>query len=296
MQVRYQMPFDREREDASNIIALEHINLQQPDQQLAALFYVAGLQFTRDPYLMVGVDNMWINIGRTQMHLPTHPSAGQQLRGTIGITVPDIDLLERSLCKVQPALAGTRFDFHRSADTISVNCPWGNRFHCHPPDPERWGSTQLGIVYVEFDVASASARPVADFYTRMLGAPTHLEPNVHGLETAVVRVGADQQLRFAETRESIAAYDGHHIQVYVADFSGPYRRLKERNLVSKETNAHEWRFIDIIDVDTGETVYQLEHEVRSLRHPLCGRPLVNRNPEQSNAAYSKGHDAFRGMY
>jgi hypothetical protein len=72
--------------------------------------------------------------------------------------------------------------------------------------------------------------------------------------------------------------------------------LNERKLVSRETDAHEWRFIDIIDPDSGRTIYQLEHEVRSIRHPLFGRSLVNRNPAQTNRDYVKGQDAFRGSY
>jgi hypothetical protein len=31
-----------------------------------------------------------------------------------------------------------------------------------------------------------------------------------------------------------------------------------------------------------------------LTHPLCARPLVNRNPQQSNRAYRPGADAFSG--
>jgi hypothetical protein len=31
--------------------------------------------------------------------------------------------------------------------------------------------------------------------------------------------------------------------------------------------------------------------VRSMRHPLFARPLVNRNPEQSNVRYAPGYDA-----
>ena len=62
--------YDRAGEDVSNIVHLEHVNLTQPDQRLATLFYVAGLGGTRDPYLMVGLENMWVNLGRSQMHLP----------------------------------------------------------------------------------------------------------------------------------------------------------------------------------------------------------------------------------
>ena len=45
--------------------------------------------------------------------------------------------------------------------------------------------------------------------------------------------------------------------------------------------------------DLGNIVL-LEHEVRSLTHPLYARSLVNRNPAQTNLAYVRGHDAFRG--
>ncbi|MFL6662043.1 MAG: hypothetical protein ACJ8G7_07670, partial [Rhizobacter sp.] len=139
-------PFDRRRDDTSNILLLEHVNLQQPDQALATLFYVVGLQGTRDPYLMVGVDNMWVNFGRTQMHLPTSRSGAQLLRGSIGLVVPDLDALEASLGKARAGLAGTRFGFERHADRIDATCPWGNRFRCHAPNAQRWGQTQLGIV------------------------------------------------------------------------------------------------------------------------------------------------------
>ena len=287
-------PFNRRRDDTSNILLLEHVNLQQPDQALATLFYVVGLQGTRDPYLMVGVDNMWVNFGRTQMHLPTSRSGAQLLRGSIGLVVPDLDALEASLGKARAGLAGTRFAFERQADRIDATCPWGNRFRCHAPNAERWGQTQLGIVDVELDVAPGCARAIAAFYGEVLHAPSQLEANAEGLETAAIRVGADQRLRYAETRRDIAPYDGHHVQVYLADFSGPYERLKARRLVSRETDAHEWRFVDIVDLSSGATLCQLEHEVRSLRHPLYGRPLLNRNPAQSNSAYRRGQDGFRG--
>ena len=52
--------FDRAAEDLGNSIHLEHVNVQVPDQHLATLFYVAGLGLTRDPYLMVSDDNMWV--------------------------------------------------------------------------------------------------------------------------------------------------------------------------------------------------------------------------------------------
>ena len=92
------------------------------------------------------------------------------------------------------------------------------------------------------------------------------------------------------TDAAAAAYDGHHIQVYVADFSGPHGRLADRGLVSQEDNQHQYRFRDIADVDSGELLFTLEHEVRSMTHPLFARPLANRNPDQTNQQFAPGHE------
>ena len=43
--------FDRSKEDVGNVQLLEHVNVTVPDQGLAAMFYVTGLGFTRDPYI-----------------------------------------------------------------------------------------------------------------------------------------------------------------------------------------------------------------------------------------------------
>ena len=67
------------------------LKLVIPNQELATLYYISGLQLTRDPFLLTGIDNMWVNIGRNQLHLPSREPAPQLLRGTLGIVVPNID-------------------------------------------------------------------------------------------------------------------------------------------------------------------------------------------------------------
>ncbi len=284
--------FDRAREDVSNIIHLEHVNVTQPDQRLATLFYVAGLGGTRDPFIMVGLDNMWVNLGRSQMHLPTNKP--QVLRGTIGLVVPELALLRKRLEKVSPGLKGTAFDFEDHGGHVSATCPWGNRFRCHAPAPE-FGETELAMAYIEYDVPVGSAAGIARFYSGIIGAPAVLA-SIKGSPAASVSVGRDQRLLFRETDAALPEYDGHHMQVYLADFSAPYRKLMDRGLISRETDAHEWRFQDIVDPQTGQALFRIEHEVRSMKHPLFGRPLVNRNPAQSNSNYLRGQDPFRGIY
>lgn len=282
--------FDREEEDLGNVVALEHVNTRVPDQRLATLFYISGLGLTRDPYLMTGVDNMWVNVGKSQFHLPTGDA--QVLRGHVGLVVPDIPALLRRLAAVAPVLEGTSFAFREEGDFVEAVSPWGNRIRCHAPST-RFGGMTLGMPYVEFSVPGGTAAPIARFYREILRTPAVVVEDKAG-EHARVSVGPGQSLVFRETERPLPAYDGHHIQIYLADFSGPYRRLVERGLITEESDRHQYRFQEIVDLDTGRPLFVIEHEVRSMRHPLYARPLVNRNPAQTNRDYRPGHDSFRG--
>jgi hypothetical protein len=281
-------PYDRAAEDLGNVVLLEHVNTRIPDQRLSTLFHVTGLGFTRDPYLMTSTDNMWINIGRNQFHLPT--GGPQVLRGRIGLVVPDLNALARRLAKVREPLDGTRFDFREGDGVIDAVSPWGNRLRCHAPE-SRFGGVNLGVPYVEFDVPRNSAGGIARFYREILAAPAQALDDNEG-KRARVQIGKDQALLFRETDGAIPPYDGHHIQIYIADFSGPYGRLKQRRLIMEESDRHQYRFKDIVDLDSGEVLFTIEHEVRSMRHPLFNRPLVNRDPAQTNTGYRPGRDAW----
>ena len=74
--------FDRTRDDLGNIVALEHVNVTVPDQRLAMLFYIIGMGFTRDPYMQVGDENMFV----------------------FGLTVEELDNLHTLLIKVHEKL------------------------------------------------------------------------------------------------------------------------------------------------------------------------------------------------
>src|SRR5437763_3127261 len=103
-------------EDVGNIISLEHVNVTIPDQPTAMIFYILGMGFTRDPYMNVGLNNMWINIGEQQMHLPTRDP--QVIPGHIGIVVPNLEALEGRLMSVRDSLAGTKFSYSVEADHV----------------------------------------------------------------------------------------------------------------------------------------------------------------------------------
>src|ERR1700741_3555392 len=148
--------FDRTQEDLGNSIHLEHVNVQVPDQRLATLFYVTGLGLTRDPYLMVSDTHMWVNVGRSQFHLPT--GAAKVLRGHTGLVIAGRQALLDRLASVAGKLAGTAFSFREHADHVEAKCPWGNRVRCYEPDSTRFGRIRLGIPYVEFDVPVGTAK------------------------------------------------------------------------------------------------------------------------------------------
>jgi hypothetical protein len=279
--------FDRAAEDLGNSIHLEHVNVQVPDPHLAQLFYAVGLGLTRDPYLMVSDTNMWINVGRSQFHLPTGPA--QVVRGHTGLVISGRAALLNRLARVKPKLDGTKFSFAEHNDYVEATCPWGNRVRVHEPDAERFGRIALGIPYVEFDVPVGTAKAIAAFYPAVFGTPAAVA-NGDGT-VARTLMGKNQYLQFRETDAPQPDFDGHHVQMYIADFSGPYEKLKARNLISVEDNQYQYRFQDIVDLDSGKVLWSVEHEVRSVTHPMYLRPLVNRNPATTNQNYANGYDA-----
>jgi hypothetical protein len=280
--------FDRAVEDIGNIVTLEHVNTRVPDQQLAVTFYLMGLGLTRDPYLMAGTGNMWINVGRAQFHLPTHEQA-QVLTGHTGLVIPHRDALLERLKSVKPALKGTKFAFAEHNDYVEVTCPWGNKIRCYEPG-ERFGAMRLGMPYVEIDAPKGTAAGIARFYNKIIGTNAKAEKD-GGDDVARVASGDGQQLIFRETDKKLPKYDGHHIAIYLADFSGPYKKLLKRGMVSEESDQHQYRFLDIFDPKDDKVLLRIEHEVRSMRHPMYARPLVNREPRMNNRNYVPGYES-----
>jgi hypothetical protein len=279
--------YDRTTEDTGNVVSLEHVNVQIADQQTATLFYIVGMGLTRDPYLTVGLENMWLNAGRQQFHVPTRPNAPQVLRGEIGIVVPDLDGLEQRLTGIQKQLEGTLFAFTRENGHVEVTCPWGNKFLCTGP-VGNFGAT-FGLPYVQFDVPVGTANGIASFYTKVMRAEASVSER-NGSPAALIQAGSDQVIVFRENASELPDYDGHHIAIYISDFSSPQTWLAGRGLVFEESNEHQYRFRDIVDVETGAVLYTIEHEVRSMRHPMYARNLVNRDPSINMGNYTRSSE------
>lgn len=280
--------FDRTQEDLGNIVELGHVNVRVPDQSKAVAFYIMGLGLTRDPYLMAGLDNMWVNVGRGQFHLPTRGT--DVVRGTTGLVMPDLEALMRRLHNAKTYLEGTRFSFKEVGDVVETTCPWGNRIRVHAPDHAKFGPMRVGMPYVECDIASGTdLAAIARFYTDILGGIAGVSSDERG-PYAWANTSAESRVIFRESKEPLPEYDAHHIQITLADFSGPHKKLLERGLISEESDQHQYRFLDIVDVDTNKPLHRIEHETRSMRHPMFNRTFINRNPDMNNRNFIPGYE------
>ena len=122
--------YDRAAEDLGNIVNLGHVNYRVPDQIAATEFYISGLGLTRDPAMMTATNNMWVNVGDSQFHLPTgDPVIGPGI--VTGLVMPDLDKLRERLDRVKNKLKDTKFSITNTNDYVEATCPWGNRVRCH---------------------------------------------------------------------------------------------------------------------------------------------------------------------
>jgi hypothetical protein len=148
----------------------------------------------------------------------------------------------------------------------------------------------LGIDYVEFQCPIGTAERIALFYDSVFDASVSCFDLGDGTQICMVAIGdiddqgkPEQSLLFRETKEKIPPYDGHHIALYVgnssADFEAAYRNADLSGIVwcnprfsdKADTleGARKWkqfRFKNIVDMETGETIFELEHEIRSIEH------------------------------
>ena len=281
--------FDRTVEDLGNVVELGHVNVTVPDQSKAIAYYLMGLGLTRDPYLMAGLENMWVNVGRGQFHLPSRDTP-QVVRGTTALVMPDLEALLKRLDYAKQYLEGTKFSFKEAGDVVETTCPWGNKIRVHAPDPQRFGPLRVGMPYVELDVAAGTnLEGIARFYREILGGIAGVSKDERG-PYAWANTSADSKVTYRETKKKLPPYDGHHIQITLADFSGPHKKLVERGLITEESDQHQYRFVDIVDVDTNKPLAQIEHETRSMRHPMFNRAYINRNPDMNNRNFVPGYE------
>mmetsp|Transcript_14649 Transcript_14649/g.22656 ORF Transcript_14649/g.22656 Transcript_14649/m.22656 type:complete len:416 (-) Transcript_14649:138-1385(-) len=147
----------------------------------------------------------------------------------------------------------------------------------------------IGIDYVEFRCPRGTVPPISEFYECALGAVVDVVQDGAD-DVAIVCCGKisasgrpTQCLIFRESDEPTPPYDGHHVAMYVGDtkddFEHVYKNCEKAGVVwvnprfsDKATSLEgakrykQFRFKDILDLETGKTVFTLEHEMRSVEH------------------------------
>ena len=165
--------------------------------------------------------------------------------------------------------------------------------------------SQPGIRFVQIACPTGTAPAIAKFYREMLHCTvfetkaTTMSGKTGADETdkmvgcAIISVGpgvhvvfAEQQQKEDETEEislpeAMKAMEGVHMCIYANDFAGIYQRLSKENLIwtnprfvhldtcdtwEEAAASRTLRFKNVIDLSTKESILELEHETRPLRH------------------------------
>ena len=235
------------------------------------------------PIRQIALNNMWVNVGTGQFHLPT--GAPMMLRGHVGLVMPDRDGLLERLREIGRHLEGTRFSYTAQDDRVDVVCPGQSLQRLRAGATFRTALARYSLCRIRSS-GQAARKESRGSYSQVMMASRVAEDGKGG--SARISSGQAQQLLFRETRGELPSYDGHHIQIYLAHFSGPHKRLGDLGLVSQEGGRYLYRFSDIKDPRSGEVLFTIEHELRSMTHPAFMRPLVNRNPARGVRDYAAG--------
>jgi len=305
----YNMSKREVSQDVGNIVLFEHVNLEITDLTRAIIFYVEAVGLTRDPFKATGPLVTWINLGYQQFHLLTREGKekGEVILGHIGIIVPSIDHVLRSLKNADVKYKGYH-DYksnyhvvetvtsvpspflHDVSRYINITCPWGNTFRVYENNEKINYKGGLGLLYVEQLCKRGTAAKIGAFYHKYLGSPpTVVETTEDGVDFVSVVVGPKQVLIYKETDQPIE-YSTYHFCIYIADFSGSYKKVAKDNLLytkhkfddkcdtlEQALQNSQFRINTIVDPDNvSDVVFAVEHEVRSLVHPAYLRPLVNK--------------------
>jgi len=236
-------------------------------------------------------------------------SGAQIWRGNIELLYADSAAVSAAASRVRAlkedaTLASTKLTVteHNDSGDVFVTCPYGNVFSLRvadesrkaalgPVSGQRPGSSECEVVAlgsVSLWVPPGTAKRGAHFYREVLGCgAAELGPG----RWAVLGGpgGTSQQLVLEEKEGTTGEELGEHVAIYVEDFAMCFKRLLAAGLIwvnprfvhlDNSTTLEEaehyscFRFKDIIDMESGEKLFGLEHEVRSIRHKSCALHAV----------------------
>mmetsp|Transcript_25824 Transcript_25824/g.45859 ORF Transcript_25824/g.45859 Transcript_25824/m.45859 type:complete len:302 (-) Transcript_25824:151-1056(-) len=288
--------------DPPGLHLLEHLNLDVLDQEVAEAFYCGVLGCSKDPKRPKH-RTLHSNCGYlTQFHTGKEEKA-QIWRGVIELAfTPEAlqKVVERVASLERKAEKNPFTVVSRASSSLRLRGPFGNDFLLRAATKPQFtylsdakhgiracseGSAPLGISSVTVACAPGKAREIAKFYLEVFHFPIEFAQANGEKKSTVVAGNGAQQIFFLET-EGVAVDEdrGEHMAIYIGDFEGCFKRCKNLGLVwvnprfkhldNTETledarSSQTFRIRDVKGWDTGEHLLRLEHEIRSLKHPLC---------------------------
>lgn len=270
--------------EVGGILHLEHVNFPVADYDLATAFFMAGLGFTRDPFTRADETNMAVNVGLQQFHLPRRKTGTPPIHARVGLITPELDAVQErcDALEREGVFAGTPYRYTAGAEFHDIVSPFGVRLRLHPvghlPFPR-----VLGLPYVELPVPPGSVAGIGRFYEQVMQAPVVFEDGGRALR---VTAGPYQWLRFVET-PGLADYGNgpFHAAYFISRYNSVFDTLRERGVRTSPGLDQVFMFEDIVDPDSGNTVFAFGNEVRSVYHFDFMRPLVNRWPMSDELPY-----------
>ena len=273
------MPNKQRFPEVKGILYLEHFNFEVSDHDLATIFFMSGLGFTRDPYRRVDETNMGVNIGMQQFHLPRRGNPTPPFYGEIGLIVPDLQALKLRLDRLEALghFAETPYGLTILNDgTVRVISPFGIRLKLHQAGTLPFLSS-LGLVYVDIPVQPGKVQALQKFYRDFLDAPTVVR-KLDNEESLIVTHGPHQYLRFRERELQDYNLYNFHVAYYITNFNACRDRVVEQGSLLGQGLGQVFFFDELFDPESGEMILRFQQEIRSVYHPDFMRPLVNRWP------------------
>lgn len=284
------------------ILWMEHINLVVGSKKLAQYFYLDFLGFTPDASksFHVNLGQQQFHLAETGGSAQRVAGSIGLVVPSLDTLRERIKDAEEVLKDTQFAIESD------TGDCIILTGPWGNRFHIYSVENDSLTSTVStprkmenlhanggaygahrmavrggpGIRYIEVACPPQKSGAIARFYREMCGC-TVMETK----DKAVVCVGPGVHLVFTESNDlsesDTREMEGVHVCFYADDFENLYKKLSDRGLIwtnprfthldscdtlEEAIASRTLRFKDVIDLETGEKILELEHETRPLRH------------------------------
>jgi len=275
---RMERPERPRNPEVGGIPHLEHVNFETPDHEMATAFFFDGLGLTRDPYKRIDGANIGVNIGLQQFHLPRRGERTPPFPGVVALVVPDLAGVRERLAFLEKRgrFADTPFSYTEEAGAAEIVAPFGYRLRLHPAGTIPF-MRPLGLAYVEVPVPPGRAEPIAAFYRKIMHAVAEVR-DIGGETAAVVNMGPYQSVRFIEREIEDYATHSTHIAYYITHYDAARDAIRARSLMTADDGGELFFFDALFEPDSGETVFSINNEVRSLYHPDFMRPLVNRWP------------------